>query len=69
MGGGVVRIRISHREVFFLSSLFEVVTREGYLLSEHPELWYASMWFAQYWHCDICTSRDQMLWVTDVVTN
>ena len=46
MGGGVVRIRISHREVFFLFFLFEVVAREGYLPSEHPELWYASMWFA-----------------------
>ena len=53
----------------FFSFFFEVVTREGYLPLEHPELWYASMWFAQYWHCDICTSRDQMLWVTDVVTN
>ena len=45
---------------FFFFFLFEVVTREGYLPSEHSELWYASMWFAQYWHCDICTSRDAL---------
>ena len=56
-------------QYFVVPFLFEVVTGGGYLPSEHPELWYASMWFVQYWHCDNCTSRDQLLWVTDVVTN
>ena len=71
MWGAVSSVFGYRTENFFIFFLFlsEVVTREDYLPSEHPELLYASMWFAQYWQCDICTSRDRMLWVTDVVTN